>query len=377
VLVDIDQLRRSQQHLVDARDFASSVVESVPVPIVVLNQDCTIRTVNTSFRQLTQMQSKELEDRSLPDLVHHLWGIEEIGQKLEELVKSPAGANIEFEHESTTSQRKTLLIKAQALSTDGNRVLLLMVEDITLRREAELLITKQKAALEGEIEVAARKLNRTQEELRGLTAHLFAAQDEERQHVARELHDDISQRLSLLEMLLHGMQDGDGNGDALARVASALEHVQTLNTDVRQISHRLHPAILNDLGLSAALKAMVKEFGERESMPTSYTSQDLPESWKPETATAIYRIAQEALRNVAKHAGKTHVKVELVGIDGRLQLRMKDFGVGFDQEGETTTGLGMISMQERARLVGGTLTVQSVLGQGTTVIADIPLEPHG
>jgi two-component system CheB/CheR fusion protein len=121
---------------------------------------------------------------------------------------------------------------------------------------------------------------------------------------------------------------------------------------------------------------MVKEFGERESMPASYTSQDLPESWTPETATAIYRIAQEALRNVAKHAGKTHVKVELAGKDGQLELRVKDFGVGFDQEAETTAGLGMISMQERARLAGGALTVQSALGEGTAVIADIPLETH-
>jgi two-component system, chemotaxis family, CheB/CheR fusion protein len=377
VLVDIDQLRRSQQHLVDARDFASSVVESVPVPIVVLNQDCTIRTVNTAFRQLTSMQSKELEDRSLPDLVHHLWGIDGLGRRLEELVKSTPGAVIEFEHESTTSQRKTLLIKAQALSTDGNRVLLLMVEDITLRREAELLITKQKAALEGEIEVAARRLNRTQEELRGLTAHLLTGQEDERQHVARELHDDISQRLSLLEMLLQEIQN-DGKQTDLRLLASALEQVQSLNTDVRTISHRLHPTILNDLGLPAALKAMVKELGERENMPATYQSQNLPESWPPEAATAIYRIAQEALRNVSKHAGKTHVKVELAGVDGRLQLRVKDFGVGFDGEVELSNGgLGMISMQERARLAGGALDIQSALGQGTTVIADIPLDRNG
>jgi two-component system CheB/CheR fusion protein len=248
VLVDIDQLRRSQQHLVDARDFASSVVESVPVPIVVLNQDCTVRTVNTSFRHLTQMQSKELEGRSLPDLVRHLWGVEGIGERLEVLLQPTPGAMIEFEHESTTSQKKTLLIKAQALSTDGSRVLLLMMEDITLRREAELLITKQKAALEGEIEVAARRLNRTQEELRGLTAHLFSAQEEERQRVARELHDDVSQRLSILEMWLREMQDGRDKDDQFARLASALEHVQTLNTDVRQISHRLHRQFSMTLG---------------------------------------------------------------------------------------------------------------------------------
>jgi two-component system CheB/CheR fusion protein len=143
------------------------------------------------------------------------------------------------------------------------------------------------------------------------------------------------------------------------------------------MSHRLHPAILQDLGLPAALKAMVQEFGQREKMPATYASEDLPESWSPQAATAIYRIAQEALRNVSKHAGKTHVKVVLAGLDGRLELRVMDFGEGFDQDDEThARGLGMISMEERARLAGGTFDVQSTLGHGTTVVATVPLERH-
>jgi len=377
VLVDIDELRRSQQHLMDARDFASSVVESVPVPIVVLNQNFTIRAVNTAFRQLTQMPAKELEGRAMPELVNHLWGVDGIREKLDGLLSSAVGSMIEFERESTTLQRKALLIKAQALSTDGSRVLLLMVEDVTVRRDEETLVSKQTARLEGEIEVAARKLTRTQGELRGLTGHLFAAQEEEREWVARELHDDISQRLSLLEMLLHQIGAGGSLQGDLDRIQSARTQAQSLNTDVRQISHRLHPAILSDLGLSAALKAMVGEFGEREGMATTYLTQDLPESWSTEAATAIYRIAQEALRNVAKHAGKTHVKVMLAGSQGSLQLRVMDFGLGFDQETQSPIrGLGMISMQERTRLAGGTLSVQSALGQGTTVAVDIPLEHH-
>jgi two-component system CheB/CheR fusion protein len=122
---------------------------------------------------------------------------------------------------------------------------------------------------------------------------------------------------------------------------------------------------------------MVQEFCQRENMPATYTSQDLPESWSTETATAIYRIAQEALRNVSKHAGKTHVKVSLSGIDNQLQLRIMDFGLGFDQDADgPARGLGMISMKERARLAGGTLTVQSDLGHGTTVTATVPLRLH-
>jgi len=110
-------------------------------------------------------------------------------------------------------------------------------------------------------------------------------------------------------------------------------------------------------------------------MPVSYVTQTLPESWPAEVATELYRIAQEALRNVAKHAGRTHVKVVLAGEDDCLQLKVMDFGIGFDQEEEVgSPGLGMISMQERARLAGGRLKVTSKLGEGTTVTVDVPVK---
>ncbi|KAA6456978.1 PAS domain-containing protein [Acidobacteria bacterium AB60] len=375
VLVDIDQLRRSQQHLVDARDFARSLVESVPVPIVVLNEDLSIRTVNAAFRGLTRMQMKDLENRSLPEMVTLLWGFDSLREKLNQIWKLSNGTVVESELQSDQPQKKILLLKAQVLSTDGSRVLLLMMEDITLQREAELLISKQKEALESEIEVAARRLTRTQEELRGLTAHLFTVQEEERQRVARELHDDVSQRLSHLQILLHEINTERYQKEDVQRIQQMRDQVESLNTDVRQMSHRLHSAILQDLGLSAALKAMVHEFGEREKMPVTFSSQDLPETWSPRVSTAIFRIAQEALRNISKHAGKTHVKVTLMGLGGQLQLRVMDFGVGFDEEGEAPRGgLGMISMKERARLAGGTLEVNSALGQGTTVTAIVPLD---
>lgn len=376
VLLDIDQLRSSQQSMLEARDFAQSVLESVPVPVVVLSRDCTVRTVNTEFRELTQMSVRELTGRSLPDLMQHLWGLEGISGRLEGLLESNVLESFELEHRSTTSDRKTLLIKAQALSTGGDRVLLLMMEDITLRRQAEQMLAQQKTALESEIEQAARNLDRTQEELRSLTAHLFSVQQEERQRVSRELHDDIAQRLSFLELLLNEARSGSANE---AKIEEARKQLATLSTDVRAISHQLHPAILDDLGLSSALKALVDEFGAREGMPASYISRDLPEIPPQPAATAIYRITQEGLRNVAKHAGKTHVKVILEAKDNKLHLEVRDMGIGFDQEfvaDGPKRGLGLITMQERARLAQGRLNVTSGLGEGTTIAADIPFERH-
>ena len=374
VLLDIDQLRSSQQNLVEARDFAASVLETVPVPVVVLNQDCTIRTVNTAFRELARLPARELVGRSMPDLMQLLWAYDELGPKLSALLESGGPDSFEFEHTSTIFGRQTLLVKARLLADEGNRALLLTLEDINRRREAEEMLASQKQQLENEYEQATRQLDRTQEELRRLTAHLFTAQEEERQKVSSELHDDISQRLSALELILAEAQKNKGDP---ARIETAREQLQTLNTDVRSLSHRLHPAILEDLGLSTALKAMAEEFGHREHMPATYVGRDLPEILPQPAVTAIYRIAQEALRNVSKHAGKTHVKIILEARDGLLHLEVRDLGIGFDREAELDGqphGLGLISMKERARLAHGTLSIVSSLGEGTTVIADIPFE---
>ncbi|MGH9590184.1 MAG: CheR family methyltransferase [Terracidiphilus sp.] len=378
VLMDIDQLRRSRQHVMDARDFARSVVESVPVPIAVLNRNLSIRSANMAFCQVTQMQATEMEERSMPEVAAASWGIEGFRERLQALIDAEDGATLEFEHKGTKAFPRGLVIRAHALSADGDRVLLMVVEDITLRREAELLVSRHTEALEGEIATAADHLRRTQDDLRGLTGHLFAAQEEERQHVARELHDGVSQRLSALDIMLQGVVDHKGAKERLEGLEAARKELHGLNNDVRTMSHRLHPAILNELGLSAALKSLVKEFGEREGMLATYSTENLPQEWSQEAATSIYRIAQEALRNVAKHAGKTHVKVILCGKDDSLELNVMDFGVGFDQEADRSgQGLGMISMQERARLAGGTFSVQSKLGKGTTVRATMPLKPNG
>ncbi len=379
VLVDIDQLRGSQQGLIEARDFSRSLVESVPIPVVVLDEHCNIEAVNTAFRSLTGMRLAELTGRSLPDLANHLWGMEGLGQWLSDLLAANERDGFVFDHKPVSPDDKYLLVRGQCLFTDGRRVLLLVVEDVTLRRQAEQVLSNKNESLEGEVKSAAIELDRTQLELWALTAHLFTVQEEERQRIARELHDDVSQRLSLLDMILSGIPSTEPSADAAHIVEDARKHLQSLSTDVRSLSHQLHPAVLDDLGLSAALKSLIAEFGKREGMPATYVSRNLPDLPAQPAVTAVYRITQEALRNVAKHAGTTHVKVILEPRDGHLHLEVRDLGVGFDLNGQTEvsgSGLGMITMRERARLAHGTVTVHSALGEGTTVIADIPYREH-
>lgn len=374
IVMDIDQLRSSRQEMLDARDFARSVVECVPLAVVIVRKDMTIQTANTAFRDLTHMRPQELEARTFPDVLQKLWGLGYVEAHIEEFFRPGGKESFEVEHTSTTEDRRVLIVRGQALLADGDRVALIVMEDVTLRRQAETMLTREKTDLETAVASAALTLDRTQVELRSLTAHLFSVQEEERQKVARELHDDISQRLSLLDFLLRDVSEVPGSSSKLNQ---AREQLQSLNTDVRMISHQLHPAVLDELGLSASLKVLVEEFGQREGMPATYLSRNLPAIGMQPAAIAIYRITQEALRNVAKHAGKTHVKVLLEAEGAIIRLQVSDFGMGFDQDAEVSdlrVGLGLISMKERAHMAQGILTITSRLGFGTTVTAELPFD---
>jgi two-component system CheB/CheR fusion protein len=143
------------------------------------------------------------------------------------------------------------------------------------------------------------------------------------------------------------------------------------------LSHGLHPSVLDDLGLPQALRDLVEEFGKHDAMFLTFNRRRVPEFVPRAVAAALYRIAQEALRNAAKHAGKTHVKVSLEGVTGGLRLTVRDFGEGFDAGAMEHRGLGLVTMEERARLINGAFSVESELGEGTTVTVTAPLAVEG
>ena len=152
VLLDIDQLRRSQQELRAARDFANSVIQGVTMPLVVLETDCTIRSANKAFLDLAHRKGRDLSGFSLPDLVVQLWGLEDFKNRLDDLLKAAPGTLLEFEHKSTTSESRIVWIKGQVLPIDHSPVFLLTFDDITARREAEMLYVTQHEKLQKEIE---------------------------------------------------------------------------------------------------------------------------------------------------------------------------------------------------------------------------------
>ncbi len=213
-------------------------------------------------------------------------------------------------------------------------------------------------------------LVRTQEELNTVTARLFSAQEEERERIARDLH-------GLLQMDLEKIR---GKLPAAIREENKLEFDAALNSigklsdSLRDVSHLLHPSILDDLGLEVALRRLCEEFQARYSIATRFSTRSVPAHVLASTSVALYRIVQEGLQNVAKHAGPASVNVALIGATDSLKLSIRDTGNGFDQESEKSrTGLGLISMAQRSRLAGGTFEIQSDRNAGTQIHVSVPL----
>ncbi len=214
-----------------------------------------------------------------------------------------------------------------------------------------------------------------QEALAGVSRKLIEVQERERTRIARDLHDDIAQRIALLAIGLDEFQETipETACEALAHLDVLRSQTAQLATDVQAISHGLHSSRLEHLGIVAAMKGFCREFAEKQQIEIDFRTSDLPDAVSPETSICLFRVLQEALQNAAKHSGVRQFEVELSQQAGKIQLTVSDHGAGFDPESALKgCGLGLTSMQERLRLINGCLSINSQLGRGTRVNACVP-----
>jgi signal transduction histidine kinase len=215
---------------------------------------------------------------------------------------------------------------------------------------------------------------KAEEEMQRVRGALAAARDEESRRIARDLHDDISQRLALLSVDLAAASATPDLSEERARTMLTLfrDSVLEISESVRRISHELHPSIVDTLGLSAALEALCHDSFDREKVTVQFQSGVLPDDLHADIATCLYRVTQEALHNVSKHAKAREVSVSIDVVGSSIQLKIDDSGIGFDAS-STTDGLGLQSMRERVALVNGSFSVESKIGAGTRIDIEVPL----
>ena len=212
-------------------------------------------------------------------------------------------------------------------------------------------------------------------EIRALAASLLTAQEEERRRVSCELHDQICQQLASLAIDIGGLAaNPPPPEDARGRLKALQARVVKASEETRHIAYELHPSVLDDLGLVASLRALCKEFSEREGIAIEFDSGVLPGSIPREIVSGLYRVAQESLQNIAKHSNAKHVSVALSLRKGSVLLSIEDDGVGFDVGAvKGRGGLGLVGMEERTRLIHGTLSIEAQPGHGTRISLTVPL----
>jgi signal transduction histidine kinase len=215
---------------------------------------------------------------------------------------------------------------------------------------------------------------------RELGGRLINAQEDERRRIARDLHDDFSQRLSLLSVelaLLSRLDAPTLKGSAYAEPREGFDEViaqvRELSSEVHRLSHQLHPAKLDQLGLEMAARSWCRDLTRQSRVRVEFEARDVPPDVPAGTALCAYRILQESLQNVARHSGVGVARVSLTATAGVLQLTVRDDGRGFDTTTGNGGGLGLLSMRERAHLLNGSLTIESAPGRGTCVNLELPL----
>jgi signal transduction histidine kinase len=219
-------------------------------------------------------------------------------------------------------------------------------------------------------------LRESQRELRALNGRLLLAQETERRRIARELHDDLNQSLALLavELDLLAQKPSESAARIGRRMSELSARVKQLSSAVHDLSHNLHPSKLEQLGLVAAIRGLCKEQVQAHGLVVEFTHQQMPSAIPEDTVLCLYRITQEALRNVIKHSGARHARVELSGNEDGVSLRVVDDGAGFDPRAvDGHDGLGLVSMRERLRLVGGAIVIDSRPSAGTRLDVHVPL----
>jgi signal transduction histidine kinase len=269
------------------------------------------------------------------------WGIDD--------AHLPAGSAVRFRPPSLWDQYRGWIVAALSIFVLQSMLLVALMWQRVRRRRAE-------------------------GEALALSGRLISAHEDERRWLARELHDDITQRLAGLAIdaaKLPGSDSSPSENDARRSIRGGL--VQ-LSEDVHNLSYRLHPSVLDDLGLVEALKAECDRVARSESVRVDVDADKLPQSLPSEAALGLYRVAQEALRNIGRHAKASIVQVSLGLRDGGLRLAVSDNGSGFDTGLQPRRpSLGHAGMRERMRSLGGKLDIESSLGKGTTVVAWVPI----
>lgn len=363
--VDVTEREEAQEQVRDSDAAVRTLLETAPDAVLAHNNEGRILFVNAAAQAMFGYKSGELIGQPLAMLIPERLRQQHAGHVAGFFLNPRMrrmGAGQELLGLRKDGSEFPVEIGLSFFKTKNGLLGVSFVSDITERSKSETMVLQY------------------QKELQALTARLLGLQEAGNKELARELHDDLSQKLAALGMEVSTLlQPSVNSPDPLPkRVRMLSARIKSAAEEVHAMSRRLHPAILDELGLEAALREECEAFSAQVGVPARFESRSVPVPLPEDVSLCLYRVTQEGLRNIAKHARAANVRVLLSGKRDGISLRVEDTGDGFDPNAvKGKGGLGMISMEERVRLVNGTFTIQSQPGQGTAVEVFVPLERRG
>jgi two-component system CheB/CheR fusion protein len=359
-----DELQTRNQQLAQSGNDLQNLLSSVNIPIVMLGNDLRIRRFTPVSQRALNLIPSDV-GRPISDINLNL-ELPRLDRLLTEVID--------------TLTPKVMDVKDLSGRTHSLRIRPYRTEDNKIDGVVMVLVDQELLGIPDVLGDPAGLLHASQEgseALRAFSAGLLIAQERERFHLSRELHDDLTQRLALLELNLETLQRKHPSADQLAEnLQSFREQVTALSEDLRRIAYRLHPSVLDDLGLAVAAESFVRYFSERENIQIAFQQSNIPAIVDADAALCVYRVLQESLHNISKHSGAHSAQVTLVGTDSNLLLTVKDSGSGFDPMAiRGKGGLGLRSMEERAHLLGGNFKIHTN-AKGTEVVVQVPHSAH-
>jgi signal transduction histidine kinase len=401
---DITQLKQAEAErerllaaVQQARRLAERIVETVRQPLLILDARLAVQSANRAFYQAFHVTPADVERTSIYALGSGQWDSPELRAWLGAiLTEHSAPEEFEITRTFPSIGYKRMLLSARLVEQPLHRapLILLAIEDITERTQAAAVLQQAHNVLETRVlerthelaeanaalqaEISEHKL--VEQARQQLLRRLVTAQEEERRRIARELHDQMGQDLTVLMLGLKMLREAaPGASPIQERVASLQTLATQIGREVRTLALQLRPPALDDLGLAATLANYVEQWSARVLVAVDFHSIGMEERrLSSSIETALYRVAQEALTNILKHAQATSVSLIVERRGDMAHMIVEDDGIGFDvatarRSAHTKQRLGLVGMQERVALLGGTLTIESAPGHGTTVFVRIPV----
>jgi PAS domain S-box-containing protein len=345
---DITEAKYVEHQIRERTEYLQALISNNPLGIAVMDANHRVQFCNRAFEEMFLYSLNELEGANLDYFI-----APEIEEAAQFTARIQSGQSV---HVTTRRYRKDgspvdVELHGVPMSLDGRVVGCYGIyQDITERKKAE-------------------------ESLRNMTFRVMQIQEEERARIARELHDDISQHLGVLTFQLDQvLQDSLQTASSSSPQLAALSNIaHQLCGDIQHLTRHLHPSHVEIAGLVSAVSGFCVEYAQQNKFEVEFSHSQIPDVLPQEVKLCLYRVVQEAIRNAQKHSGVRYVRVELTGSPEAIRLRVSDAGSGFEPASAPRfAGLGLVSMTERVKSLGGQFSVESRPGSGTSVEASIP-----